>query len=167
MDIISHGLYGGVLVGRKSKKSYWTAFFFGIAPDLFSFGIFSAVVWLGYASGPDWGVGPVDPALIPQYVHSAYNVTHSLVVFLFAFALVWLLRGKPMWEMLGWLFHILLDIFTHSLSFFPTPFLWPLFDYRFPGTSWSHPAIFIPNVLILLSLYGYWGYKRRNSKVKK
>ncbi len=38
MDIISHGLWGGITVGRKSGRSFWTAFCFGVAPDLFAFG---------------------------------------------------------------------------------------------------------------------------------
>ena len=50
MDIFSHGLYGGVLTGRKSRKSFWTAFIFGISPDLFSFGIFTLSILLGFVS---------------------------------------------------------------------------------------------------------------------
>jgi len=30
---------GGVAVGRKSKKSFWTAFAFGVFPDVFAFGL--------------------------------------------------------------------------------------------------------------------------------
>lgn len=163
MDILSHGLYGGVLVGRKSRKSFWLAFIFGLAPDLFSFGIFTASVWLGLTSGPDWK-GPPDTSLIPHYVYALYNVTHSLVIFAAAFIIVWLLRKKPLWEMFAWFFHVLLDIFTHSFRFFPTPFLWPVSDYRFDGWSWGTPEIFIPNLLVLFSLYGYWLYKRKNKR---
>lgn len=166
MDILSHGLYGGVLVGRKSRRSFWTAFFFGIAPDLFSFGIFTASVWLGFASGPDWGHRP-DPSLIPAYVHSLYDVTHSLVIFAIAFFAVWALRKKPMYEMLGWCFHILLDIFTHSEAFFPTPFLWPLSDFHVDGHSWGTPEIFIPNVLVLIALYGWWYAQKKRHLVSE
>lgn len=164
MDIFSHGLYGGALVGRKSRKSFWVAFFFGVAPDLFSFGIFTASVTLGLASGPDWGAGRPDVSLIPSYVSSLYDATHSLIVFALAFFTVWAIRGKAMMEMLGWLFHILLDIFTHSDAFFPTPFLWPISSYHFNGMMWGDPLIFIPNVLILSALYGYWWYSHRKSQ---
>lgn len=158
---MSHGLYGGVLVGRRSRKSFWTAFFFGVAPDLFSFGIFTASIWLGMASGPDWGGGPPDPALIPEYVSSFYNVTHSFFVFAAAFLLVWAFRKKPMWEMFGWFFHILLDIFTHSERFFPTPFLWPISNFHVNGHSWGTPEIFIPNLIALAALYGYWWTQKK------
>ena len=157
MDIVSHGLYGGVAFGRKSKTSFWLSFFFGIAPDLFSFGLFTASVWLGLAHGLDWSAGPPNPALVPQYVHSLYNVTHSFVAFIVVFALVWLIRKKPLYEMLGWPLHILADIPTHSEKFFPTPFLWPISNYHVDGHPWSSPEIFIPNVILIVSLY-LWFY---------
>lgn len=163
MDIFSHGLYGG-LFGMKSKRNYWLAFFFGIAPDLFSFGMFTATIWLGFASGPDWADGPPDPALIPVYVHRLYDITHSLIVFAAVFGVVWFIRRRPMWEMLGWGLHIIVDVFTHSLRFFPTPFLWPLSDYRFDGKSWGSPEIFIPNVTILAVIYGYWWWSRQKKQ---
>ncbi len=167
MDILSHGLYGGVLVGRKSRKSFWTATFFGVAPDLFSFGIFTASIWLGYASGPDWGDHHPDMTLIPEYVHTLYNVTHSLVVFSVVFFAVWAIRRKPTWEMFAWGFHVVLDIFTHSFAFFPTPFLWPISDYKFDGAMWGQPMIFIPNVIVLAIFYGYWWYKSKKNRSKE
>lgn len=153
MDIISHGLWGSLGFGRRSRKSFGLAFFFGISPDLFSFGIFTASIWLGLVSGPDWSNGPPDPLLIPQYVHSFYNVTHSLIIFSVVFGLVWLIRKKPLYELAAWGLHILVDIPTHSDKFFPTPFLWPFSDLYMNGISWSHPVIFIPNVTLLIALY--------------
>jgi hypothetical protein len=158
MDILSHGLYGGVAFGRKSRLSYWLAFFFGIAPDLFSFGLFTVLTFLGLAEHPDWSSGQhPDPSHIPAYVHSLYNGTHSLVIFMLVFGLVWFFRKKPLYEMLGWPLHILVDIPTHSEKFFPTPFLWPLSDFRINGHAWSDPWIFIPNVIFIMGLY-LWFY---------
>lgn len=153
MDIVSHGLYGGVLFGRSSRKNFWLAFFFGIAPDLFSFGLFSIGTWFGLFDRPDWSSGPPAPDAIPQFVHVLYNFTHSFVIFAVIFAIVWLIRKKPYFLMLGWPLHILVDIPTHSDRFFPTPFLWPLSDYKVNGHPWSSPEIFIPNVILLVSLY--------------
>lgn len=168
MDIISHGLWGSLGFGRRSRKSFWVAFFFGIAPDLFSFGIFTATVWLGLVSGPDWAAGLPDPSLIPQYVHGMYNVTHSLIVFAAAFGLVWLIRKKPLYELSAWGLHILVDIPTHSDRFFPTPFLWPLSDVSVNGTPWSHPWIFIPNVTLLILLYlWFFVVKKRLAKMPR
>jgi hypothetical protein len=166
MDILSHGLWGGAAFGRKSKRLFWWAFFFGIAPDLFSFGVFTASTVLGLASGPDWSGGPPPESAIPAYVHQLYHVTHSLVIFAIVFAVVTLIRRKPFYPMLAWPLHILVDIPTHSARFFPTPFLWPLFDdVHVDGIPWSHPAIFIPNVVLLALVYLWFFYlKPRREK---
>ena len=164
MDIVSHGLWGAGAFGRKSKKDFWIAFFFGIMPDLFSFGIFTISTLLGFVDGPDWRSGPPDPSSIPSYVGGLYNITHSFIVFAFVFLIVWVIRKKPYYLMMGWPLHILFDIGTHSTSFFPTPFLWPLISYRFNGVPWSDPQILIPNFVFLALIYiGWWilKYKRR------
>lgn len=161
MDTLSHGLYGGIAFGRKSKVSYWKAFFFGVMPDIFSFGIFTASSILGLVSGPDWSGGPPDPSTIPSYVHHLYDVTHSLVVAFSVFGIVWFFTKRPVYEMLAWPLHILVDMPTHSSAFFPTPILWPLSDFTVNGIQWSNPYIFIPNVILLSSLYLYWFIRRR------
>lgn len=163
MDIISHGLWGSIAFGRKNRKSFWAAFCFGVAPDFFSFGLFTISVWLGMASGPDWQSGAPSPDAIPQYVHSLYNITHSLVVFGIAFGLVWLIRRRPLWEMAAWGLHILVDIPTHSDRFFPTPFLWPVSSFHIDGHPWASPEIFFPNVVLLLILY-VWYFLIRKRK---
>lgn len=165
MDIISHGLWGGVAFGRKSKKTFFQAFFCGVAPDLFSFGIFTAATIIGLAERPDWSAGPPPADMIPGYVSFLYNITHSLVIFALVFGVIWVLWKKPFLPLLAWPLHILLDIPTHSLSFFPTPFLWPFFDgVRVDGIPWSHPYIFIPNVLFLVVLYMWFFVVRRYVK---
>lgn len=161
MDTLSHGLYGGVAFGRKSKVSYWKAFTIGLAPDLLSFGIFTAGTVLGLVSGPDWSGGPPDPSAIPEYVHQLYNVTHSLIVAGLVIAFVWYVLKKPMVELFAWPLHILVDIPTHSSAFFPTPFLWPVSDYRFDGVSWGTPYVFYTNLAILAILYIHFAISKR------
>jgi membrane-bound metal-dependent hydrolase YbcI (DUF457 family) len=164
MDTLSHGLWGGIALGRASRRSFWTAFGFGIAPDLFSFGLVFANGLLTHGLDFFNGLGhPPDPALIPAYVHQLYNATHSLVVFAVVFALVWLWRGQPMLELGAWGLHIVVDIFTHSEAFFPTPFLWPLSEARVNGLPWSDPRIFFSNVVLLAALYGWFYYRRRKA----
>jgi hypothetical protein len=169
MDIISHGLWGSVAAGRKSKKSFWTAFVFGVGPDLLSFGIFFGAGVLGLSHRPDWEAGPPDPQLIPRYVHSLYDLTHSLVIFAVVFALVWLVRKKPLWEMSGWGLHVLMDIPSHSSRFFPTPFLYPVSDFTINGISWAQPVIFIPNVagLVVAYLLFLWSWRKRKKSAQE
>ena len=164
MDILSHGLWGGIALGRSNRRSFWTAFGFGIAPDLFSFGLVFASGLLLHGFEFFRGMGhPPDAAQIPAYVHHLYNVTHSLVVFAAVFGLVWLLRGKPLLEMGAWGLHLVMDIFTHSDAFFPTPFLWPVSNAHFDGLPWVNPLIYIPNVLLLAVLYAWFFLKRKRA----
>ena len=161
MDFISHGLWGGLALGRASRRSFWLAFAFGMAPDLCSFGIVFADGLLSHGLDFFNGMGhPPDARRIPAYVYGLYNATHSLIVFAAVFALVWALRRKPLLELGAWGLHIALDIFTHSEEFFPTPFLWPLSDARVNGMPWSDPRIFFGNMVLLALLYA-WLYLRR------
>lgn len=161
MDIVSHGLWGGLAAGRASRRAYWQAFIIGILPDLLSFGLFTIAYSIGIVSGPDWRNGRPDIAHIPQFVHFMYDITHSLIVFSLAFALVWRLRRRPFWPLAAWGVHILVDMPTHSSDFFPTPFLWPLSDYKVPGISWGQPLVFFPNLALLAAGYLWWWLARR------
>lgn len=165
MDIVSHGLWGAIALGRASRKSFWTAFAFGVAPDLFSFGpLFANGLLLhGLEFLNSLGRRP-DPSLIPAYVHGLYNMTHSLVVFAAAFALVWLVRRKPLMAMGAWGLHIAMDIFTHANNFFPTPFLWPISDARFNGVPWGEPIVFFSNLLLLALLYAWFFFMKKNRR---
>lgn len=161
MDIFSHGLYGGVAFGRKSKRDYITAFLFGIGPDLFAFGPFFFLVFLGLAN---WPVVNFEPPYhnptIPQYVNTFYQFSHSFIIYALFFALFWYLGKKDFAKLtLGWPLHILVDIPTHTTGFFPTPFLWPISHFNVNGVPWSSPFIFVTNVIVLVLLYMLWYFK--------
>jgi membrane-bound metal-dependent hydrolase YbcI (DUF457 family) len=90
-----------------------------------------------------------------------YEVTHSLVVFALVFAVVWLIFRRPVWELLGWALHVLMDIPTHS-SRFPTPFLWPLSSYRIIGISWRQGWFMALDVSALMVVFLLlWRSRRR------
>ena len=164
MDFISHALWGGIVAGRKSKKHFRQAFLFGMAPDVLSFGVFFAMVFLGMAERPDFRIEPPQDDIIPQIIFTLYNYTHSLIVFGFLFFLLCAIFKKPIWTFLAWGVHIILDIFTHSEAFFPTPFLWPISDYHVSGIPWSRPWIFIPNIFLLLFIYAWFFFWRKKAK---
>jgi membrane-bound metal-dependent hydrolase YbcI (DUF457 family) len=158
MDFVSHALYGGVFFGRQNRKMFWWAFFFGMMPDILVFGplfiqrFFNLI--LGNAKGGFFG--RPESLSIPTYVYQGYNITHSLVIFAVVFGLVWLIRKKVPWVILGWPLHILMDLFTHSTKFFPTPIFWPISNFHINGIPWSEPIIYIPNVILLIILYTYF-----------
>ncbi len=163
MDILSHGLWGGIIWGRKNKKSFWKSFFFGIGPDFLSFGVFFIMRIIQTVSNGSLNLRPGAPAIaeIPQYVHTLYNITHSFLIFALAFAIVWFFVKKPIWEMLAWPFHIFLDLFTHSAEFFPTPYIWPLRYTPIDGIPWSTPIIFFTNVFFLVVIYAVYWYRKK------
>ncbi|PIR24757.1 MAG: hypothetical protein COX62_05340 [Deltaproteobacteria bacterium CG_4_10_14_0_2_um_filter_43_8] len=164
MDIVSHGLWGGLIFGRKSKRVFLWAFLFGVLPDLLSFGIFSLMNVLGFSTAPNWSEGLPQMSEIPNYVHVSYNFTHSLIVFLGVFFLFRLVSKKYFWPMLAWPLHILVDIPTHTTRFFATPFLWPLFEYKFEGISWTNPYIFFPNLILLFIFYFLFFFRKVKGK---
>ena len=167
MDIVSHGLWGSIAFGRKSRSSFWLAFMIGMAPDLFSFGILWAAAFLGLSEKPDFSHGTPPESTIPHYVHHLYNVTHSFIVFLVVFFVIWLLLKRPFWELCAWGLHVLVDIPTHSYAFFPTPALWPLFDWKFDGWQWMTPSILIPNFVLLALLYAWYFWQTYRTKGKR
>lgn len=158
MDIISHGLWGGLAFGRKSKENFIIAFLFGIFPDLISFGpLFISQIFVpSLRVRPDYASGHPDLSLLPNYVLYIYNYTHSLVIFLIIFLLVWAIRRKPQLLMLAWPLHILYDVPFHTHAFFPTPFLWPISNLKINGIAWGDVRVIIPNWIALLVLYSAW-----------
>lgn len=162
MDIISHGLYGGVAFGRKNRKVFWLALAVGMLPDIFSFGMLWVANLLGLYQKPDWSqAGPPPMDNIPSFISHLYNATHSLIVFLVVFLVIWAIRQRPFWILGAWGLHILIDIPSHSFAFFPTPFLWPISDFKIDGIQWGNPIIYIPNLIMLLILYSWFYYNKK------
>lgn len=168
MDVLSHGLYGGIIAGRKSKKSFIAAFLLGLAPDILSFAPYFFLVLFGVLPRQSFSVEPPAQALMPTFVQTSYDITHSLVVFLLVFGVAWVIARRPVWELGAWGLHILVDIPTHSYDFFPTPFLWPLSSFEVNGHPWGTPEIFIPNVILLVILYVSWyiSHRRKESPIR-
>lgn len=145
MDILAHALWtaaAAIAARRKWKRPVsviWTAAW-GVLPDLVVFAIPAAVrIWrlmTGAANSllPD-GRGPRF-----EWVWTLYNATHSALVFATCFGAVWLLLRRPVWEMLGWALHILIDVFTHQ-GLFAINFLWPAWSLHLDGIRWETPWV--------------------------
>jgi hypothetical protein len=178
MDIFSHGLWAGAvykIAKMKTKqplKIKW-AVFWGLFPDFFAF----TIIFIWMAGGlifrtiqpadlpqPDEfePVGQIDMEEIERgqqhgpladLTKELYNISHSMIIFFVIFGLVYFIKRRPVWELTGWLFHILVDIPTHSYQFYPTPFLWPVSDWKFNGFSWEMLWFMIPNYLTIIAVY--------------
>ncbi len=186
MDIFSHGLWasaGARIINIKSERklNFWRAAFWGIFPDLFAFIIPFAWMIFQLLSGDRTPTfrPPQDEPVPPnrhwtlELASQLYNVSHSVVIFIAVFVVVFFLwryllgRRAPI-EIFGWLLHIFMDIPTHSYRFFPTPVFWPLFGWKFDGTSWATPQFLVINFSFLIIVYFFlWFYKKRKSNSQR
>ena len=164
MDILAHALWtaGAIFPLRRRlphPPSVGCAIFWGVFPDVFSFAIPALVRIWWYATG-------TTSALLPdakgpqhfQFVWTLYYASHSLVVFVAAFAIAWFVFGRPIIEMLAWSLHILIDIPTHQ-GIFALHFLWPLSSYGFSGFRWENHWFMAANYAVLLLLYSFIGIR--------
>jgi len=168
MDIFSHGLWTNAAyqtINKKIKKPFniKMAVFWGVFPDLFSFTIpfiwFSANLILGNINFSDLPrpheaePAPQDTLPIFRLTFFLYSVSHSAIIFFAVFLFLFLIFRRPIWELGGWLMHILLDIPTHSYQFYPTPVFWPLSGWKFNGLSWATPWFLVLNYSAIAIVY--------------
>jgi hypothetical protein len=165
MDIVSHGLWGVIALGRKRRSDLILACTFSLLPDVFGEGIMFLLVVLGLGNMPSLEHGHPNITDFPLYAQNFYNATHSLLVFAAVFAAIWIIRRKPFWLLLAWALHIIIDIPTHSFKLFPTPFLWPVSDFKVDGIPWDHSIILIPNIMLLVLFYSLWFFRGRGKDI--
>ena len=171
MDIFAHALWttaAAVPARQKLRRPIslpWAAFW-GVFPDLFSFTIpaILRIWWL--ATGVTHSLRP-DPesAKRLQFAWQLYHSSHSLITFASVFVIVWLVKGRPILEMLGWLLHILLDIATHE-GIFAIHFLWPFSAYSLSTLRWENRSFLAANYGALLMVYLWLWIRRRKSRRK-
>ena len=150
MDTLSHALWGKGLFGYRKYR--WYSFLFGAVPDLFSFGIYF-IHSIFFSSSPL--MGRPTRSEIPEWVYSLYDISHSLVIASIFIFIAYKINKEFAFPMLAWPAHIILDFFTHSIEFFPTPILWPISDFKFDGIPWSNPIVFFANVICIFFLFIY------------
>lgn len=168
MDVLAHTLWSNALFHLKyhqQRKWRYLAAFFGVAPDLVGFTpLFVYMVFSGRMFKEQFPFTPTNWTF--GFAENAYNYTHSLVIFAVVFSTVLLVvnvwqkiqlkdnyRFWFFWPMLGWPFHILLDVPTHP-EFFHTPIFFPLSGYRYQGgISWANPVFMLVNYCLLIAVY--------------
>jgi|SRR3989344_5120709 len=158
MDTLAHGLWSFAVFHKK--KYAWLAVLFGILPDILSFGI----IFLINILNGNLRRSPPQLNSLPDWLFAAYNMTHSFIIFIAVFILIYLITKKWFWPLTAWAIHILIDIPTHSLRFFPTPFLWPLSNYKFDGISWATGWFMLLNYSALMLVFLVIAHKRSKGR---
>jgi len=151
MDTFSHALYGKGFFGYRKYR--WTSFLFGALPDLSSFGVYFLIQLFSNFHKLQYGKPSIEE--IPIWVIELYNISHSLITAFVFITIVYFVKKDLTWPMLAWPVHIIVDLFTHSIEFFPTPILWPLSNYRFDGIPWSNIYVFITNIILIFLIFTY------------
>ena len=95
------------------------------------------------------GSEPVLPPTVALLTYHLHCVMHSAIVAGAVTLLVW---GALRWfwiPLLGWWSHIVIDVFTHSADFYPSPVLYPITQRGFDGVAWNTPWFMVVNYLAL------------------
>ena len=161
MDYLAHGLWSYGIYNKNKRPLY--AVLVGLAPDTFSWGIY--MFYRLFTQAEEFGRPMLES--IPNWVWSLYGITHSLFVAAGVLGILWLIkRDKFPLFALAWPISILMDIPTHSREFLPTPFLWPVSDWKFPGFSWGNGYFMAANYLAIAAMFVFIYWRKRRT-VKK
>jgi len=157
MDYLAHALWTRA-VYHEAKHPWWGAFW-GVFPDTVSWVpfFFYRIFTSGFSSGRS-------DLVLPGWMDSLYGVSHSVVVFAVVVFIIYLVKKRIPIYIWGWLLHIAIDVPTHSANMWPTPFLWPVSDFKFPGISWGTQSFMIANYAILSIVYLYIIWKGKQTK---
>jgi len=148
MDIFAHFLWTSAFYWQHPKR--WIAGVIGFLPDIFAFGIFFVLALFdGTLSAGRHGMLLAHA----DTIHALYRISHSFVICAGGLLLLYWLKREWFWISFGWPLHILIDMFTHTEQFFPTPILWPISDFHIGSFSWGEPWFMALNYGTLVALY--------------
>lgn len=163
MDIVAHGLWVGiglaVAARRRSITGRTAVLTVGLAvlPDIVHLAPLLGLAavqpaglatLLAYATALP-GTEPSLPPLVASLSHHLHCILHSAVVAGAVTGAVWL-AARSLWvPMLGWWAHIVIDVFTHSAEFYPSPVLYPFTQRGFDGIAWNTPWFMAANYAAL------------------
>jgi hypothetical protein len=176
MDILAHALWAGVGVAvaqRYRPLSHRTAVLtvaLAVAPDgphmlpvigWSLFGSGTAATVGGYANALP-GQEPVVPDTIAMLSHNLHCITHSALIAAAVTLLLWWWLRRLWIPLLGWWSHIVIDVFTHSADYYPSPVLYPITQRGFDGVAWNTPWFMALNYSALV-LAGLWLWRSRHA----
>lgn len=155
MDYFAHGIWSYIFFHWIKKP--WKAVAFGLVPDTLSWVIlFFYNLFLG-----NFHLGAPDAGVLPEWIFLLYDVSHSLFVSFLVIGLIWIVLKKFPIYALAWPLAITFDFLTHKREFLPTPFLWPVSDWKFDGIDWATPEFMIANYILIVICLSYIYLKKK------
>ncbi len=178
MDILAHALWAGAGVALLQRRRPVTArtglltIALAVLPDIphllpllawqiFGAGSFADVQ--AYAIAVP-GQEPIVAAGVEFWSHHLHCIFHSAVVAGVITALAWRYLRNWLIPLMGWWSHILIDVFTHSVDYYPSPVLYPFTRAGFDGLAWNTPWFMVLNYLTLVGVYVWLWRSRRAAK---
>lgn len=164
MDIVAHTLWAGLgaawLARRRrdvTRKTVAATMALAALPDVIQ--MLPVLAWWG-AGGGSWaavqafaiampGREPVIPEWVSWWSHNIHCIAHSAVIAAGATLVCWAWRRTLWLPLLGWWSHIVIDVFTHSADYYPSPVLYPFTERGFDGIAWITPWFMALNYLAL------------------
>ena len=177
MDILAHSLWVGAGVAalhqRRPVKPRIVAAALALAvlPDLLH--ALPLLAWWLLGDGTltalrEYAVAlPGQEPPMPDWVgwasHNLHCIGHSAVVAAGVSLLVWRLWPGAWIPLLAWWSHIVIDVFTHSAEFYPSPVLYPFTQRGFDGIAWNQPWFMLLNYasLAVVGLVLLWSARRK------
>jgi len=156
MDYFAHGFWSYILFHKIKKPVY--AVLFGLIPDTFSWAIY---LLFNLVTG-QIRRGPPELDKIPEWAFTLYGITHSLIVWGVVLLAIYLIMKRIPLFVYAAPIHVLIDIPTHSPLYLPTPFLWPVSDWKFPGISWGTPWFMVLNYTLIIGFMLYIAKKKKS-----
>ena len=157
MDFFAHGFWSYIIFQHRSKRWFFPVLA-GLIPDIISW-----LPFFFYRLFFGSGIGKPHLIALPGWVNVLYGIGHSLVTVAIVFLALYLILQKIPFFLYAWPLAIFMDVLTHTREFLPTPFLWPISNWPFPGINWGTKSFMLLNwSLICICLgYIYWKKKRR------
>jgi hypothetical protein len=175
MDVVAHVLWAGaaaVLVARHrpvTRGAVATTLALAGLPDGLQY--VPVLAWILAGDGA-WttllalatalpGQEPPLPDTVRLASHHLHCIAHSAVVAGLATAALRIALRSLWLPLLGWWSHIVIDVFTHSTAFYPSPVLYPITYRGFDGIAWNEPWFLGLNYVVLSAFFAWAACRRR------
>jgi hypothetical protein len=181
MDILAHGLwaaFGTALAAQRFSLSRGTVaatIALAVVPDVLHvlpvawWGLFGSgsleelAAYVMLTARPE----PVLPPAVALWTNHLHCIMHSAVVAAAVTLAMWVAMRCLWIPLLGWWSHILIDVFTHSADFYPSPVLYPFTLRGFDGIAWNRPWLMALNYASLGVAFAWLWMRQRRAPLQK